>query len=429
MEDAVSRILIVEDVLKNVQLLGSILKPEGYALNIARDGVQALAILEHTHPDLILLDLSMPNMDGFEACRRIKTNPDTCEIPVVFLTARVEQEDIVKGFQAGAVDYITKPFNAAELLQRVKTHISLQQKSLQLEENLKQITKLREKEKEYRVYIETENERLDALVNERTKEIQAARMELQSALEQLNKLDSAKDDFLNLISHELKTPLNGMLAVEMILSGDITDTEDMAELRNMFNVSYKKLLTIVDHAAILTAIKIGKVAKHKQSLDFASLAEAAVNQAQEFANSRETSIELIRGKEQMVYCDARSITIALVALLETAARFSDGSESLKAEWIIDGDELVFTMKAIGYTIPEESIGKIFDVLSIGEALFPGGDIGLGPAVARQVLSIHGGSVSVENMEDRGIMLIARLSVRIPDTLISTMGSLASHGQG
>ena len=427
MVNAVSRILIVEDVLKNVQLLGSVLKPEGYALNIARDGVQALSILEHTKPDLILLDLSMPNMDGFEACKRIKANPETCDIPVVFLTARVEQEDIVKGFEAGAVDYVTKPFNAAELLQRVKTHLSLRQKSIQLEENLRQINKLREKEKEYRVYIETENERLDTLVNERTKEIQAARMELQSALEQLNKLDLAKDDFLNLISHELKTPLNGMLAVEMILSGDITDPDDMAELRDMFNVSYKKLLTIVDHAAILTAIKVGKVAKVKQSLEFSSLAETAVQQAQDFAKSRESSIELIPGEEQLVYCDARSINIALVALLETAARFSNGTESVKATWGVNDHELGFTMEAIGYTIPEESLGKVFDVLSIGKALFPGGDIGLGPAVARQVLSIHGGRVLVENIEDRGIRLTAGLSTRIPETLISTIGSLASHG--
>ena len=119
------RILIVDDTVKNIQVLGTILKKEAYQINVAQNGKQALDVVGKVRPDLILLDVMMPEMDGFEACKRLKENPETADIPVIFLTAKVETEDIVKGFELGAVDYVTKPFNPTELLVRVRTHLSV----------------------------------------------------------------------------------------------------------------------------------------------------------------------------------------------------------------------------------------------------------------------------------------------------------------
>lgn len=124
-ENENSRILIVDDTVKNIQVLGTILKQEGYQLNVAQNGKQALDVVGKVKPDLILLDVMMPEMDGFEACGHLKANPETADIPVIFLTAKIETEDIVKGFELGAVDYVTKPFNPTELLKRVDTHLSL----------------------------------------------------------------------------------------------------------------------------------------------------------------------------------------------------------------------------------------------------------------------------------------------------------------
>ena len=118
-------ILVVDDTPKNIQVLGSMLREAGYAINAAVNGVQALQTLERITPDLILLDVIMPEMDGIEACKRITADPRLADIPVVFLTAKIEPEDVVKGFEVGAVDYVTKPFNSAELLKRVDTHLSL----------------------------------------------------------------------------------------------------------------------------------------------------------------------------------------------------------------------------------------------------------------------------------------------------------------
>jgi CheY-like chemotaxis protein len=118
-------ILIVDDVPKNLEVIGNILSTERYQLSFAVDGEKAWAILGRITPDLILLDIMMPGLDGYTLCRRIKALEDKKDIPVIFITARSSPEDLVKGFALGGVDYITKPFRAAELSARVRTHVAL----------------------------------------------------------------------------------------------------------------------------------------------------------------------------------------------------------------------------------------------------------------------------------------------------------------
>src|SRR5213083_2486590 len=122
-----SRILIVEDTPANIHVLTATLKERGYQISVAPNGRQALDVLARIRPDLILLDVMMPEMDGFETCRRLKASEQWRQIPVIFLTAKTETADIVKGFELGAVDYVGKPFNAHELLARVSTHLTVDQ--------------------------------------------------------------------------------------------------------------------------------------------------------------------------------------------------------------------------------------------------------------------------------------------------------------
>lgn len=120
-------ILIVDDNLDNIRVLGTLLRQNNYRVMIAQNGLQALKTLEQTPADLILLDIMMPRMDGFETCKRIKAHSDWQSIPVIFVTAKVDEIDIVRGLEIGAIDYITKPFNILVLLARVKTHVQLHQ--------------------------------------------------------------------------------------------------------------------------------------------------------------------------------------------------------------------------------------------------------------------------------------------------------------
>lgn len=121
------KILIVDDVSRNIQVVAQILQPEGYQISFAKDGPTALDRVKHSDFDLILLDIMMPGMDGYEVCRQLKADPRTQPIPVIFLTAKTETDDLVRGFEAGAVDYVSKPFNGTELLARVQTQLRLRE--------------------------------------------------------------------------------------------------------------------------------------------------------------------------------------------------------------------------------------------------------------------------------------------------------------
>jgi DNA-binding response OmpR family regulator len=118
-------ILIVDDIGKNIQVLAGILKNEKYAISFATDGQQALEMIESEDYNLILLDIMMPKMDGFEVCKKIKQMEGKKDIPIIFLTAKAQQQDITEGFKIGAVDYIVKPCHAGELKARVATHLQL----------------------------------------------------------------------------------------------------------------------------------------------------------------------------------------------------------------------------------------------------------------------------------------------------------------
>lgn len=129
-----SRILVVDDTTENLQVIGAILRKSGYQLSIAKHGQQGLDIAARTPPDLVLLDIMMPDMDGFEVCCRFNADDRLNDIPIIFLTASNEADSVVKGLELGAVDYITKPFNAAELLSRVNTHLQLRAARQKLEQ-------------------------------------------------------------------------------------------------------------------------------------------------------------------------------------------------------------------------------------------------------------------------------------------------------
>jgi CheY-like chemotaxis protein len=118
-------ILIVDDVPKNIQVLAGILNQKQMRLAVAQTGAQVFEMLERISPDLILLDIMLPDINGFDICQRLKQDERTRHIPIIFLTAKIELEDMVKGFEAEAVDYVTKPFNPIELRVRVKTQLDL----------------------------------------------------------------------------------------------------------------------------------------------------------------------------------------------------------------------------------------------------------------------------------------------------------------
>ena len=175
-------ILIVDDVAENIQIAMNILKEENYEFSFANSGSKALSILQDasTHFDLILLDIMMPGMDGFEVCQQLKASPRWQEIPVIFLTARTDSDSIAHGFKVGGIDYVTKPFDASELLARVKNHIQLfraknllkqQNIDLEVKAELSQVRLLSELEENQKEIIWMLTELMEATSDETGKHI------------------------------------------------------------------------------------------------------------------------------------------------------------------------------------------------------------------------------------------------------------------
>ena len=143
--DIKTHILIGDDIEVNIKILTRILQTNKYDVSIAMDGPQAIEKARSIHPDLILLDVLMPDVSGFDVCKQLKENYETQEIPIIFLTAQAEINSMVKGFNLGAVDYITKPFDPTELLARVNTHIELKRSREQLKKSYMDLQESQEK--------------------------------------------------------------------------------------------------------------------------------------------------------------------------------------------------------------------------------------------------------------------------------------------
>ena len=185
-------IIIVDDKPANLRLLANMLTEQGYLVRPIRDPRQVALFIEEFPPDLILLDIKMPHLSGYEVCEQLKANERSRQIPVIFLSALNEAMDKVRAFSVGGVDYITKPFQLEEVLARVETHLSLQRLQQQLT---------------------AKNEELETSVHD----LKAMQVELIEAKEKAEAANLAKSEFLANMNHELRTPLNGILGFAQLL--------------------------------------------------------------------------------------------------------------------------------------------------------------------------------------------------------------------
>jgi len=365
----------------NLKLLEDMLLQQGHKVRSFPLGRLALESAKRHSPDLILLDINMPEMNGYEVCERLKSIKELAGIPVIFLSALGETEDKVKAFQVGAADYVSKPFRFEEVHARVETHLKLQrlQKALQWQ-----------------------NERLEEAVAART-------LELSIANERLRILDRSKTDFLTLISHEFRTPLNGLLGVSELILGSTPRTEENKELKGMYQRSRQRILTILDDALLLTEIPVsGERLKSPEVSSLTAMVGQALEKTTEFARSRKVTLMPppldmgpVSGNEDL-------LVRALQALVETAVKFSAEGETVRLSSEAAQDSQNVIVEASGRMIPSPLLAKFFDLFSIGEAITPGGDLGLSAPLAFRILSLFGGSVSVTNLEPPGIRLTISL---------------------
>jgi len=375
-----SDIMIVDDSPANLTLLEEMLMLRGHAVRSFPLGRLALAAAMKNPPDLILLDINMPEMNGYEVCERLKSNAQVSDVPIIFLSALNETQDKVKAFRCGAGDYISKPFQFEEVHARVETHLKLHS----LQRGLK-----------------LQNDRLEEAVAARTRE-------LVEANERLSLLDRSKSAFLNLISHEFRTPLHGLLGIGEVILDGMSGTEQEVELRGMFERSRRRILSILDDALLVTQIDVDGERFKSGPVSLNAVLTRSIECTTEFAASRRVILGPPPAELGLVLGDKDLLVRAFQALLETAVKFSDKGETVRLSHDNRPDSPSVVIESHGRTLPAAALGKFFDLFSIGEAITPGGDLGLAAPVAYRILQLFGASVSVANREPSGICLTAFL---------------------
>lgn len=375
-------VLVVDDNPRNIQIVGNILKAQSYHIAYAMDGAKALELAAQHAFDLVLLDVMMPGMDGFEVCRKMRETEEMREVPIIFLTAKTDTASIVKGFELGANDYVNKPFNSLELIARVKTQLEISSKRQQLDQL---------------------NKNLEQKVAERT-------LELEHANKSLKRLEKSKSDFLAVIGHELRTPLNALLGLTTLLQSTTLSSEQQEFLFSMKQAS-GRLARFSELALLITTLQTRHELPDMFQLRVNVLFEMAVHELQFLAAERSVLVETnALPDEMMVLGDAELIRKCLVILLENAIHQLDPGGCVTLGAVLENQHQICLQ------VSDNGPGFSQDILDLfkenNEQPFRPSRMlgGLSLTAVKLIMDAHGGSMALSNQPDGGARVCLKFNL-------------------
>ena len=370
------QILIVDDLAENIEILGTILRKNNYRVAVALNGEGAIEIAKSIKPDLILLDISMPVMDGFTVCRILKNDERTSGIPIIFLSASNEVDDVVTGLTLGAVDYITKPFKPSELLIRIKTHLTI--KMLQKE-------------------LETANQTLEKKVEERTRELQAAKEKAESS-------DRLKSEFLSQISHEIRTPLNAVISSASLIESEFKEKSDesIKPLFGNLKNGTKRIIRTVDLILNMSQVHTNSYNPIFDRLNLSQILSSVVSKYIPAASEKNLLIESNCEPDAFINADEHALTEIFEQLLDNAVNYTN-SGKICVILTDAGESFSVIIEDTGVGIAPEFLPNLFTYFSQEEGgytrRFEGN--GLGLALTKKFCDINNASISVESNKNGG----------------------------
>jgi signal transduction histidine kinase len=410
-------ILIIDDQPKNLAVIGDYLMKCGFTVIVSQTGEGGLRRAKRFKPDLILLDILMPDMDGFETCRRLKADETTKSIPVIFLTALTGVEDKVKGFELGGVDYITKPIEYEEVLARVKTHLQIvnQKKQLEIQAcHLENINTQLNKEINIRKAAQRElkklNEELEDRINSRTEELSKVaerlrftNIELQKANSELKKIDDIKTEFVALASHELRTPLTSILGYAQTLAASDLQLDDSTKT-NILSIivsESKRLASLIGNLLDISKIETRDFKFKTEPFDILEVINKVVG-----ALNLPVNFPLVVHNATRNCCRAvgnKDKTGQVIRnILDNALRYVNENGKVTINVSETEDFILVGISDTGPGIKPEEQKKIFDKFyrirdekkrSIGS--------GLGLSIASKIIASQGGQIWVESTYGEG----------------------------
>ena len=344
-------IIIVDDMPKNIQLLGKVLKSNGYRILALTDSTKAVFSIEKNQPALVLLDIMMPDINGFEICQMLKSKPETADIPVIFLTAKTQTDDIVQGFKLGAVDYVTKPFNNEELLMRVKTQIALQ-----------------------------------------------------DAIKRAEKANAAKSDFLANISHDIRSPMHGIMNVmDILLKSELTPHQiDYIKTAQQAGTS---LLCLINDLLDLSKIEAQQLELENIQFDLRELLEniSDIYSIEAYKKGLEFACVIPENLHTTVTGDPNRLRQIIINLVNNAIKFTHEGEISISVSQQSSDTLHFIIQDTGKGIALNRLNRLFKPYSQLESSTSRkyGGTGLGLSISKQLVELMNGQIQVQSEENVG----------------------------
>lgn len=414
-------ILIVDDQPNNLKVLSSVLSDK-YSLSVAESGIRALSILEKMTPDLILLDIMMPEMDGYEVCQRLKKDEKLKDIPVIFLTARTDIEDIIKGFEVGAVDYITKPFNFQELQVRVKTHLGFAHAKetilIQKAELEKSNTQLLEAHNEMQKLNEDLIVAHDAVqehankVNLINQKLIESEYKLRRTNNDLIQSNNEKDKFFSIIAHDLKSPFSGFLGLLDMLNDDSDEIgeDDRKHMISALDNSAKNLFSLLENLLEWSRIKRDAIKYYPRNIKISKPLESILSLLNPQAVIKDIEIVNNIDIDQEILADEMMITTILRNLISNAIKFTYPGGKIELNSNLSNDFFQITVSDNGMGMDEDTLGKLFkideQITNLGTSSEKG--TGLGLILCKEFTRILGGNIEVESKLNEGSKFILSL---------------------
>jgi signal transduction histidine kinase len=346
-------LLLVDDVPENLALLDAIFTPEGYATRSAGNGGEALRLARAEPPDLVLLDVLMPGMDGFAVCRALRNDDVTRFVPVIMITALNELEDRIHGLEAGADDFISKPVNDELLLAKVRALLKLKQSRDELEE--------------------------------------------------------IRSDLANMIVHDLRTPTHAILGLAELLREDPETGREAGPMLDLILSSARKIDQQITEFLEVSRLRTGRLKLQIGETDVMSLAAQTVDQSRPSGRSKGIRLELEGPAELRARVDAGRLGHVFLNLIQNAIKFSPAGGRIGVRIGLAGDHLTAAVEDEGPGIPGHAADALFDKFNQAEPR--AGGVGLGLFICRTIIEAHGGRIWAENRPAGGAAFRFELPLR------------------
>jgi two-component system sensor histidine kinase/response regulator len=360
-------ILIVDDIPANLELLSEMLRERGYEPRPVPSGRLAMLAAQADPPDLIMLDIRMPEMNGFEVCERMKADAVLKDIPIIFITALTDTAEKVKAFSLGAVDYVTKPFQVEEIVARVRAHLSIYSLQRQLC---------------------VQNLNLEQRVADRT-------LELAKAYERLLELGRLKNDFFRIISYEIRTPVNGVLGIGELIIDRCPASDDCMRYAGLFREASLRMRNLIEDMALIIDIeevplKTGEAVSFSVLLDSVRASLPGI----QISMDQQAALESVFLKGDRVLLKRVLQTMILLATSLSMDRYS-----VRVTGVVEAEFLRVNIDVDDFLLSAEAVVGFFDIESLERSKSSAETLGLAPVVAHKIISALGGEMRLVKGEE------------------------------